>query len=512
MYDYTYTQKQKNTVRHLALSRAVELLTTDRSQSCCVPRTYVRQVIDYFLQQDSSEQVYKETKEIEPQYVIRWENLHDSFIGSRRPSDLSVCYLSGPQPQNDFKELISLGILPQNIWAFESNQSAYQQAVKQYNELEFPQPKIVKMPIEHFFRYTPKKFDIVYLDACGSIFSSQHALRCVSSLFYYQRLQPLGVLITNFAKPDIKKADELRKYSGIIALYYLFKQSPNLQLSISNGTLQLAGFEDIYQEIVASFNKYYGSFITSILSDMPSIIIPLQRFGEMAQYSNLFTNEEVRNYKSQADLDEINSIRYDSTCRFILALKWIATHTNQVDTCFSAADLFLHELVGINGNAEMLIKGIMLYSGLKSGTLGNRSEIEEIRSHFKNKGLMYQFLDNVNPSLFFDIVINQLACPMHSNTAQINSYCYCAKQTDMYTDVLVFDECRYIYEWPPAIHQIKNMISNKSWQYIFRFALDALVKQRINYSNEFFFQGSVISKNEKNFSAKIRADRRIVEE
>lgn len=507
-----YTQKQKNIVRHFALNKAVNLLTVDRSQSCCVPRTYVRDVIDYFLRQDPLERVYQEAQAIESPYVIQWEDLHDSIIGSRRPSDLSVCYLSGPQPQNDFEKLISLGVLPQNIWAFENNKSAYQQAVSQYNKTKFPQPKIVKMPIEHFFRYTPKKFDIVYLDACGSIFSNQHALRCVSSLFYYQRLQPLGVLITNFAKPDISKLEELTKYSGIIALYYFFKRFPNTKLSIIGNRLQLDGFKSIYQDVTSKFNKYYGDFITSILSDLPSIIIPLKRFGEMAQYSNLFTEQEIHRYQSHIDIDMINSVQYDSTCRFILTLKWATLHSEKVEKCFCSASLFLHELVGIDSNEELLIKGISLYSGLKNATLGKCPEIQTIRSYFSDKKAMYQFLDCVTPSLFFDIVINQLTYPMHNNTGQGNSYLYCAKSTSMYTDVLTFDECRYLYEWPPAIHQIENMISNRSWQYTFRFALDALVKQRMNYSNEFFFQGSVISKNEKGFSAKVRADRYIVEE
>ena len=97
--------------------------------------------------------------------------------------------------------------------------------------VSFPQPKIIKMPIEQFFCHTPKKFDIVYIDACGSIWSSQHALRCVSSLLYYQRLQPLGVLITNFSKPDITKDKVLQEYTKMLTLYQVFKEVPDIQLT-----------------------------------------------------------------------------------------------------------------------------------------------------------------------------------------------------------------------------------------------------------------------------------------
>lgn len=51
-----------------------------------------------------------------------------------------------------------------------------------------------------------------------------------------------------------------------------------------------------------------------------------------------------------------------------------------------------------------------------------------------------------------------------------------------------------IYDWIPSVNQLQQAFSNLSWQYTFRFGLDGLVKQRINYNNEFFFQGSVISK------------------
>ena len=80
----------------------------------------------------------------------------------------------------------------------------------------------------------------------------------------------------------------------------------------------------------------------------------------------------------------------------------------------------------------------------------------------------------------------------------------------MFMDAMIFDECRYIYEWLPAIHQIKNAFQNLSWQYVFRFAVDGLVKQRFNYNNEFFFQGSVISKEIDGFKEKCIKEREYI--
>lgn len=139
----TYKQETKNRVRHIVIKKAVEMLTTSRYESCCVRRSYVRELYDYFIQlTESNEQ--KEAEKIDISYIYEWEQMHTNNIGTKRPDELCVCYLSGPEPENDFKELISMGIKPQNIWAFESNNNTYLQALTSFNCSEFKQPKLIK--------------------------------------------------------------------------------------------------------------------------------------------------------------------------------------------------------------------------------------------------------------------------------------------------------------------------------------------------------------------------------
>ena len=504
---YTYDQSIKNAIRHNVLSMAVNALTLDRQYISCVPRTYIRQVIDYFLQMDEDEPVRKEAQNIDLRYVSDWENLFDSTIGHKRIADLSVCYLSGPQPENDFNELISLGVLPQNIWAFENDRMTYLHAVEKYNAPTFPQPKIVKMSVENFFKLSPRKFDIIYIDACGSFVSTQHALRCVSTLLYYQRLNSPGVLITNFSKPDYASAQERDALIHLMALYFAFKNYPDLQLDCSNGMLTAGEFEETKEKVQQDFELYYGQFITSLLSDLASIIVPLQRFGELAQFSNLFSAEEISAFSYNYDISTINGIKNNAVCRWVLTINWLTNNGVSNIPHNSKYQMLLNELSGMTGNISFLIKGILFLVYLKAGTIGASGEIGTIRKYFDQKGNFYQFLDRVTPSLFFDVVINQLTYPLHTNNEKSKAFQYCAKQTEMFTDLLVLDECRYLYEWLPTIHQIENAMKNKSWQYTFRFALDALVKQRINYNDEFFFQGSVVHKCETPFDAKIRSDR-----
>jgi len=452
---------------------------------------------------DEDEPVRKQVMKIQSQYISAWESLHDSLISYRRPSDLGVCYLSGPQPQNDFDELTALGVLPQNIWAFENDEATYLEAINVYNVPEFPQPKILKMPVEQFFKQSPKKFDMVYIDACGAIPSKQHALRCVATLFQYSRLNSPGIVITNFAKPDITKNEIMTDYATMITLYFIFKQEPNVEVYESTNELSIKGFEELYNEVIGAFEKYYGSFISNVLSDIPSIIIPLQRFGGIAPYSNLFTHSQMIGTISQTTIEEINNVNNNSVCKWLLTVDLlIKTQTTSVLSMKSK--VLCNEILGIDGSWEQLIKGVKYFTRLKYGGINTTPEITELKNFFNSDQNLYRFLDRPTIALFYDIVINQLTYPHHSNIDCCESYQYCSKETDMFTDLTVYDECRYLYEWLPAIHQIKNAMQNDSWQYIFRFSLDGLVKQRLNYNNEFFFQGSVVSRNEIGFQAKER--------
>ncbi len=187
-----------------------------------------------------------------------------------------VCYLCGPEPNNDFQELINLGILPQNIWAFESDNQAYKKAIDNYDQGEYPQPRILKQNIETFFQHTPKKFDIIYVDACGSVPSTQHALRCISTICQYHRLNSLGVIITNFSMPDITKED-ISDYYEIISQYLFFKKYPLVKIEVGERGIVNDDYKNFFDDVSKKFELYYGEFISAVLRDIPAIIIPLER-------------------------------------------------------------------------------------------------------------------------------------------------------------------------------------------------------------------------------------------
>lgn len=495
--NYTYDQPIKQNVRHSAIYKAVEILTTKREQSCCVERSYVKKIYDYFTLSEDISNSKVEAEKINVNYITDWEKLHDSFVGRKKPEELIVCYLCGPEPHNDFNELINLGILPQNIWAFESDSQVYKKALATYEKGEYPQPRIIKQNIETFFKYTPKKFDIVYIDACGSVLSEQHALRCVSTLCLYHRLNSPGVVITNFAMPDTQK-DSICGYYETVSQYLFFKEYPDEDFKITEKGIESSKYEEFSNKVRDNFNYYYGEYISYVLRDIPSVIIPLGRIAMNPYLSQIFDLSLLGKF---SDKEFINWSKGNSIARYFLT----ANYLEKEDRLGNKSKCFFKEI----GNYDNLLKGIKIILLLRSEIIKLKEDIKNIKNFFEDKRNIYQFLDKPHSNLFFDIVLNQLSYPMHNNILQNTRYNYVAKTNMMFTDVTIYDECRYIYEWLPGLHQIISSFKDKSCQYVFRFALDGLVKMRQNYNNEFFFQGSIISNSVDGFTSK-RLQKRII--
>lgn len=475
-----YSQRVKSEVRHSVIKIAVENLTINRAQSSVVPRNYVRKIYDYYNSLDEESTLKNEVLKIEKKHILAWEKLHDSMLKNKKPEDLCVCYLCGPQPNNDFQEFIDFGILPQNIWAFELNKSVYKQALKTYTSGIYPQPRIIKQNIDTFFKNTPKKFDIIYIDACGSIPSDQHNLKSIFSLFKYVRLKSPGVLITNFASPDI--SENIEDFIELVSLYTFFKNNENENLKIEFGYITDKNYEIHKENVRANFTDFYSEFISMILRDLPSVFVPMQRIIENPYINQIL---EIRNnnfcYEQLMELSKNNNI-----ARFIFTVAELKRN----NIIFPKVESLINEI----GDFDLIVKSLKFIISFNYDNLTAKDDIEEIVDYFKGNNI-YQFLDNVHENMFFDIILNQLAYPMHYNCNQNTRYSYIAKTRKMMLDVMTYDECRYIYEWLPAMHQIVSAFENKSWQYVFRFALDGLVKSRKNYNNELFFQGSVISEN-----------------
>ena len=512
--EYSYTQPQKNKVRHFVIRHAVELLTTMRSEACCVRNSYVRDVYKYFLNKVESHEC-KEAEKIDPSYIREWEKLQLNAIGMKRAEELSVCYLAGPEPINDFKEFTEMGVLPENIWAFEIKKSVYSQALASLQLNEFKQPKIIKTSIENFFENTPRKFDIVYIDACASLISDQHALRSVAALFQYHRLNSPGILITNFAGLDHSNQSEIQEYVDAIARYDICRNGQTCFAQDNPIQSEFYRKKKISLDTNDSLDYKYGNFVTQMVCNAASISIPILRFVN-SPYVGILINkpiqEEIENSNANGLTGAyIRGIKYNTFTRFFLENSFIMEKMPNQFLGINKVNKLMNELSGKNSFHYKIPECLKFLYNLKQNKIELREEVSRALDFYSGSKCMYQFLDKTNENLFFDTVINQLAYPMHYVAGQSRRYIYIAKSQRMFTDLILFDECRYIYDWMPSVNQLRQAFSNLSWQYTFRFGLDGLVKQRINYNNEFFFQGSVISKNIDGFKAAHFPERQWIE-
>lgn len=483
--NYIYNQYAKNKVRQDTLEYAIDILTVNRPNASCVRRTYVRELYEWLISQEYHGKSRTISRKLPINYINLWEDFHRSFTGYKKPNDLTVCYLSGPQPMNDFEVLVKNGIHPHNIWAFEVDRGTYNNALKNIDCSSFSMLKLHKGSIEQFFRVTPKKFDIVYLDFCGAIPSSKHTTRIIASLFKHQRLNSPGVLITNIASPDIKKYAERDKYSKLIADYLLSK--PYLedgQGGVSKN--EFINLNKLQKEIKTNFDRFYSQFITRQLFDISTIITPWVRLANSSFWNKFFTMSPKQIVKS-TKMTPVMPL--SKTMKLIMA--------SQGDYK-QFAQKWINELGGFPESSIAISDIINCYDILKSKPVYKSLNMSKIINEYLYEDKMFQFCDKPNKNLAFDLITNQLSYPMHYCTSQVIRNSYTAKQTKMFTDAIVFDECRYIYEWLPTIDLLNNAFDDIGQQLTYRFALDGLVKNRMWYNTEYFYSGSVVSVYDNN--------------
>jgi hypothetical protein len=215
-----YQENEKKLARRELFEAAINALCSQRSKSTLASRDHMRRVRDKLISRRGSDQLVAEN--LSDVTINRWEEFYDSIIQSKNPQNLKVAYLSGPNPENDLRELTKHGVLPENIWAFESDAKTYNDAVISALSSEFPFIKLIKAGIGDFFQASPQKFDLIYLDFCGPLPSKNKknkTLKTISNILSYHSLNSPGALITNVCLPTNEQDPDTRNLlSKLVAL------------------------------------------------------------------------------------------------------------------------------------------------------------------------------------------------------------------------------------------------------------------------------------------------------
>jgi len=113
----------------------------------------------------------------------------------------------------------------------------------------------------------------------------------------------------------------------------------------------------------------------------------------------------------------------------------------------------------------------------------------------------YQFCDLVLFHQIKEVLFRQLAVPYHSNLKQLKRWSYRAKETQMFLDMHVLDECRYLYDWMPTIDLFGSGFDDIQRQLSFRFIQDGIRKHSRWMNPELFSGTAVIDQFTSGFEA-----------
>lgn len=535
-----YQEEEKRIARFSVLEEAIKCLTENRYSSTVASRDYVRNVYQHIYIYGTSfdKQVIDSLSE---ETIIRWENFYDSITQSRKPENLKVAYLAGPNPENDLQALMDFGVLPENVWAFETDPSTYENAVWAALGSEFPFLKLIKGNIGQFFAASPQKFDIVYLDFCGPLPSrneKQKTLATITSVLAHHAINSPGVLITNFALPSEKQDGKGLDLLTKLVASYLYPKS-FLESNDNQSKIHAEGavhrydcFDDWLVEVQDNMDFYYGHYITRLIIDLASVIVPYDNFprkhGLFEQFFNLKNKNELNNkinelYHFSGDEDGGNAIVEPHELPILWTIASLQKHRNLEDINYPQliyqdisyerfCNLFLRQLSSKNNEIELVNNVELLHFLLSEG-------VDKANFYSEKLKILAQRQWHVETHLFCDLVLfhqikellfRQIAVPYHINVEKTKRWTYLAKDTRMFMDMIILDECRYVYDWMPTIDMIEAGIDSIDRQLCYRFALDALGKHRRWYNNEYFSGTAVIDQFQKGFEAKCLVPRIII--
>lgn len=533
-----YTEPVKIKSRELVITNAVRILTSNRKTSTLTRRSYVREIKEHIINEQNVFDIEKANL-LSDETINRWECFYDSIIQTKKPASLKVAYLSGPNPENDLEVFCSSGLLPENIWAFESDKDTFSEAKKSALMSKFQFIKIVNVSIESFLDSSPQRFDIIYLDFCGPLPSrnkDQKTLLSITKILAYHALNSPGILITNVSLPTQEKDPEGRNSLSKLVAHYLYpkdflekRQSGDnfIEGPIAYGLT----FDQFMKNVSDDMGFFYGQFVTRLLIDHASYISPHDRIYQKPVFSKFFNlkvhglPEYVKNmfrlandYCSGGDI--IMDPGQNPTLWTLAALdretnardKNYPQHVFDDENFNELSSLFVSQLTP-DANGKKLLEKLSTLSFLFSQKDGFDEFLSKsLRGlHRQHKiSNYYQFCDLVLFHQILELLFRQIAVPYHVNIEKTRRWTYQARETPMFMDMIVLDECRYLYDWMPTADLLSPALFDIQQQLSYRFALDGVGKHGRWYNPEYFSGTAIIDQFTKGFEAKILKRRKIL--
>ena len=513
-----YDNPAKKRCRSDVISHAIRCLTEERNTSVCVQRDHVEKVWKQLDESGESQIYFNDSQVISSieNEIQQWETLHDSKVQSRKASDLNVCYLGGDNPINDLEVLLDNGVLPQNVWAVEKDHKTCKEALKAIGGSKFKNVRLFEGDILNFMKDYEGNFDIIYFDACGSLPSAkQSTLKIIGYVFQYNKLTSPGALITNFSFPPEQSLDEDgHRITELVTEYLNYRRDNTSQEGNAKRRSRRTG-ED------------YGDYITYQVIDSAYLYIPalrmlsstrsgqssplwdqmfkskshflkaLKEIGEelFGTTSKLFTRASFskRSPFAREELSALKRAYHDSSlCRCGTAL---LEKMKKNTLCEAWVDEILPDWRSTLELKTPILPLLLLtpllsyFDGLISAFTNHNFEetcikpLKNALDEAKFPGFQKAVDLDRSKSLVAGLLYGQMAYPSFPVVDKMLRLRYTGKTEEegrprrqMFTDVFIFDQCRYVYQQFPSISCAGFAITEPSQQMVFRMVVDGLRK------------------------------------
>lgn len=532
-----YQENEKEIVRKEALTNAIQYLTKDRFETTIAYKSYLKDAKEALINKSLNGGNYGDiARSLTDETIKRWESFYESIVQQKKPSELKIAYLCGPNPLNDLHIMTDLGVLPENVWAFELGNNEYNNAIMETLNSEYPYLKIIKGDMSIFFEYSPMKFDIIYFDACSPLPSpSSKTLKSLVSIFKNHKLNSPGALITNFSLPTEKQDNHTRdSIEKIVGAYlnpkaFLENDKETTESGIKDGA-EAYGYiygEREWDEIISSdLENYYGQYLTRFINDIASVIVPYQKIFNSKEFLKIFfkdifdknsqdklseeLKEKLYDFTHFTDDDEGGKggdIYVDSMQYSILLSIYYIDDLDKKNRFFKS---FFNEL-SILKNKDMFVDGISFMFYIFDQGDGQEkyySDSLKVLSRNWNAFSRHYLCDVFLFHQLKELLARQLCVPYHLNIERTDRWTYKAKETQMFTDLLVFDECRYLYDWMPTLDMLEANLNNIDMELSIRLILDSVSKHTLYYNKEYFYGTSALDIGIKGFEGKVLKKRK----
>jgi hypothetical protein len=481
----TYRQPEKERVRQRILRHAVEVLTVRRTDTPIVRATELRAVVEYALGELEAGGISDLRASVLDE-LERWISWQRTRVQRRTAAELRIVYLCGPEPLNDLRVLLELGVNPHNIWGVESNEAAYRSALKELAAAELP-VKIHKGSLGEFFERVPETFDIAYLDTTGPVLGGRPAaLSPVIELLRAARCEPLSVRITNFADiPD----SEIQRYATVMTEYFRYRYNDSPQCLHDYGVdLAEACLDATHMRSAVESNAraVYSEFITRLVIDLARHWIPAARgfrVLERQYLSDAGTAKAVKEaaYSSGEPAGTLTEMLESIGDTYLSPSSYpLVSFLRGMQESHPGESLIQHmgDMQFFGRSALDLNRTVALLDGIIQGhwKLASGELLRAIAAPWFDQASPYgRFTCDVPlPNLLVHSVLGIHGRPYFYSSRDSIRGCYTAKSTRMFTDLCVLDQCRYYYDWFPTVPQVPSRFASRAFQVLARCLLDRI--------------------------------------